>query len=398
MEGPDDKYAKKISKITSFVLRTSDFCPTLFTRQEVASSPRVARPTSRSQEDDVQACEHNIPETKKGAGPCVIVAEVKKRNGKPNWWCRTHSHAASAPDGAPLEACPGAWFDPEPDDQRLIIDLSTGETALWGAIPPAITVGDPPLDAGRVHVHHRPASGADKDIDSSFNIVIVTNGDAAVVVEGMAAVAFSISELTGQHVVALTCGNCGEVHIDEQKFATNPHRKHLCNHCGRNFIDTNGGSISNPLANIYELLGLNRPAAPVPATQEIDLVSERYSAIAVWPSNPAIMSTMTRPEESGIHVHAWDLDGTKVVDETFGRVTLDGEEIDPDALRWLGVQHALAHGAPVVAQACAGCGRALLSPTSGWIEPRTTHDCPCGASTRTRRKVFLNPLAEKYGT
>ena len=34
-------------------------------------------------------CNHNIPETKKGIGPCNIQWEVKKRNGKPNWWCRT---------------------------------------------------------------------------------------------------------------------------------------------------------------------------------------------------------------------------------------------------------------------------------------------------------------------
>ena len=344
-----------------------------------------------------KACDHNIPESKKGAGPCVIVAEVKKRNGKPNWWCRTHSLAASAPDGAPLEACPGVWFDPEPDDQRLTIDLANGETALWGAIPPAISVGEPKLDAGRVHVHHRPVPGADKDIDDSFNIVTVTNADRLVVVEGMAAVAFSISELTRQRVVALTCGNCGEVHIDEQKFATNPHRKHLCNHCGRSFVDTTGASISNPLADIYESLELQRPAEPRPATREVDLSSRNYSAIALWPSNSAFVSTMTRPEEAGIHVHAWGLDGSKVEDETFGSVTLDGDQIDSDSLRWFGVQQVLANGAPVAAQACAGCGESLLSPTDGWIEPRTSHVCRCGATTRTRRKVFLNPLADKHG-
>jgi hypothetical protein len=345
-----------------------------------------------------KACEHNIPETKKGSGPCVIVAEVKKRNGKPNWWCRTHSMAASAPDGAALEACSGSWFDPEPEDQRLTIDLAQGETAMWGAVPPAIAIGSPPADTGRVHVHHRPTSGASKDIDGSYNIVTVTNGDALVVVEGMAAVAFSISELTGQNLVALTCGNCGEVHIDEQKFATNPHRKHLCNHCGRNFIDTNGASISNPLASVYDLLGVSRPPAPVAATRAIELVVDDYGALALWPSNAAIISTMTRPEESGIHVHAWDHDGNQVEDETFGSVVLDGEQIDPEALRWLGVHGALAHGAPVVAGACSACGRSLTSPTTGWIEPRTTHSCQCGATTRTHRKVFLNPLAEKYGT
>src|SRR5438132_12443998 len=77
-------------------------------------------------------CAHNIPESKKGSGACDIRSEVLKRNGKPNWWCRTHGHEASAPDGAPLSKCSAAWFDAVPDERQLEIDLSDGEYAVWG--------------------------------------------------------------------------------------------------------------------------------------------------------------------------------------------------------------------------------------------------------------------------
>ena len=63
-----------------------------------------------------------------------------------------------------------------------------------------------------------------------------------------------------------------------------------------------------------------------------------------------------------------------------------------------GVQKALAHGAPVQSLPCAHCGQSMTSSTNGWIEPSTSHICSgCGEATKTRRKVFLNPLAEKQG-
>src|SRR5450631_3625373 len=102
------------------------------------------------------ACHHNIPETLKGTGPCSISFEVKKRNGKPNWWCRTHGMDASAPDGAALPACPGSWFDAVPAELQITLDLNDGELGVWGAMPPAIQVGSVAVSLGGVHVHRRP--------------------------------------------------------------------------------------------------------------------------------------------------------------------------------------------------------------------------------------------------
>jgi hypothetical protein len=345
----------------------------------------------------VPKCDHNIPETLKGEGPCDIVYEVKKRNGTPQWWCKTHAREAEAPDGQALNTCPAAWFEAVPDERQLDLHVEDGEFSIWGALAPAIQIGNCHLDEGGVHVHQRGQVGHDKLVDGSFEIVRIHTADGReLVAESMSARAFSVSVLEGQPIKAMHCPRCGFWHIDEEMFATNPHRKHQCNGCGRNFWDSTGPSIVNPLASAYEQLGLTPPPPPVQVNRPLDLRSEDFGGIAIWPSNRSIVSNRSTAEDCGLHVHAWDHDGNEVVNETFSPVTLDGDPLDEAAVRMLGVQRTLAHGRPIVALPCDGCGKSLTSPTEGWINPRTVHTCPgCGGKTRTRRRSFLNPLAEK---
>jgi predicted RNA-binding Zn-ribbon protein involved in translation (DUF1610 family) len=340
-------------------------------------------------------CNHNIPETKKGAGPCDVRFEVKKRNGKPNWWCRTHGYEASAPDGAALDRCPGAWFEPVSEEMQAEFDVRDGVLAVWGVLPPAIAIGDVPSDPGKVHVHHRRESGGVKDVDRSFDIVRVTNGRTIEIIEGMAARAWSLSEVMGVVVSPLTCPHCGDVHIDELMFAARPHVKHQCNACGRNFRDRNP-SVSNPLAGVHDRLGLPNPADPERPDRPLELIASDYRGIAIWPSNRAIVSTMAQGEDRGLHVHAWPINGDSMVDETYSSVVLDGLELDEGLVRVLTVQRALAQGAPIVSLACQACGHGVVSPTAQWMQPTTKHSCnACGAENRTRRRSFTNPLAEK---
>lgn len=285
-----------------------------------------------------------------------------------------------------------------PRHAQLDIRLGEGEVALWGVVPPGIAIGDVPTEPGKVHVHFRESAGSEKLIDSSFDIVRLQNGTAEAVVESMAAQALAVSRLTLQQMVPLSCPHCGEMHIDELKFATQPHRKHQCNSCGRNFWDKMP-SISNPLANLQRDLGLSPPPPPQRVCRFLNIRSSDFAAVAMWPSNSAIVSTMSRPEDEGIHVHAWGAgdDGMQLrLDETYSPVVLDGQLVDECALRMLAVQRMLAQEtrAPIVALDCASCGQPLLSPTTGWIEPVTKHCCgSCGAENRTRLKSFVNPLA-----
>lgn len=351
-------------------------------------------------------CKHNIPETKKGIGPCNIRYEVKKRNGKPNWWCRTHGLEASSPDGSPLPQCSGAWFDAVSEDMQTDVDLSTGGLAVWGVVPPAIKIGQVPDELGKVHVHQRREAGGVKVIDRSFDIVRVHKDGNTVIIEGMAAQAFAISVLAQAQVQPqvriqpLKCIHCGESHIDELRFATFPHVKHLCNGCGRNFWNR-PASISNPLSDAQIRLEL-----PVPSMQQInrplEIVSSDYNGVAIWPSNRAIVTTMSHPGDMGLHVHAWADAATRKIDDTYSPVILDGEVLDERLVRILAIQRFLAdhladnaHKIPIISLACIECGHSV-SPAPGDFEPSTKHTCDaCGAENRTRRRSFLNPLAGK---
>ena len=102
---------------------------------------------------------------------------------------------------------------------------------------------------------------------------------------------------------------------------------------------------------------------------------------------------MSRPEEEGIHVHAWDLNGDMVIDETYSPVEVDGHLIEEVSLRLLAAQRALADGAPIVSKDCGNCGEGLSSPVTEWLEPVTKHLCShCGERTSTRLRSFVNPL------
>jgi hypothetical protein len=343
-------------------------------------------------------CDHNIPETNKRSGECHIQAEVKKRNGKPNWWCTTHGMDASAPDGTALLTCPGAWYDDQPAPSEHDVDATQVAFSVWGAIPAALTYGDIPEEAGGVHVHERADPASCKHVDASYDIVRIHGRNGTIVeVEAMAARAYAASELAGQPVKVLTCPKpqCRSHHIDELKFATHPHVKHQCNRCGRNFWDQ-APSVGNPLADAFERLNLQRPPAAALVDRPLKLDRSRFSGIALWPANRAIVTNLTRAEDHGIHVHAWDHDGNQAIDETYHPVYIDGEEIDEGALRILALQRFLGHGAPIISQACDTCGASMISPHSGWIEPATSHTCQgCGAEARTRKRSFLNPLADK---
>ena len=86
---------------------------------------------------------------------------------------------------------------------------------------------------------------------------------------------------------------------------------------------------------------------PPPAAQRpdrpLELVTDDYAAVMVWPSNTAIMLTMTRPRMSA-STQAWNHDGEQVIDETFSSLTIDGTLVDEAALRALTVQRAMAAG------------------------------------------------------
>ena len=93
------------------------------------------------------------------------------------------------------------------------LDATEREIAGLGqAIRPAIEESASCFPtAARSTVHRRSSPGATKDLDDSFDIVRVHNGEVVELVEGMAARAYAVSQLTGMPVLPLACPHCSEV-------------------------------------------------------------------------------------------------------------------------------------------------------------------------------------------
>ncbi len=344
----------------------------------------------------IEHCKHNSPENTKGLA-CDIEAQVKRRNGLPRWWCKVHGREAWHTDGSKLDRCVGSWEEAAPDDQRCAVTAAEGEFAVRGALAPALEIGSVPREDGGVELRRRVDPASTKIVSEFYDIVEIRQDSDSEIVESMTARACGIAELMGVRIERIACPRCEGLHIDELMFATRNHSWHLCNFCGRAF-NRPSQSVANPLANAQSRLGLPDLLPRIQGDRALTIATSDHAGIAISPALSAIVSTLSFPEREGIHVRAWTAAGELAVNDTCSSVTLDGQAVDERHLRMLAVQRHLAENnpAPIVSLACASCGHSILSPVKGDIEPVTRHVCDsCGAVNRTRRRVFLNPLANK---
>ena len=323
--------------------------------------------------------------------PCSISLLGKQRNGSPRLWCVIHRARAAA-----FDRCTTA-NPTRPRLKKKTLDLAAypGGVALWGALPPVVNTAGAECETG-VHLHARSVAGDVKDIDETFDEVTVIDGSDRVTITADAATAYNVSRLFGQQLEYLACPHCGEPHVDANEFAVKPHRKHLCLACGRDFYDSSP-SIGNPIALLAERYGRNRsvvtPNRPLRITH-----TECPGGFQVWGTHPAILWTGPKPEESGIHVHAFRHgEAIPIVDETYDRVEIDGHVLDPAQVRLLMAQLAVPSLAKrLVTAECPRCGEAQFDAGIDGAVPRRERRCTqCGSNfvTTGRRKIVIsNPM------
>jgi hypothetical protein len=334
--------------------------------------------------------------------PCVIGAEVKNRSGTPRWWCTTHGCEAWGPGGEQLPACAGASLPLPTTSLNLDPRDYAGGIALWGAVQPVYAWGVKP-DLTGIHVHARRQVAGQKVIDATFEESVVTTADGPWRLTANMAVAYLVSHVLDQPVKALRCPRCNQLHLDMMEFAVTDHRKHQCNSCGRHFFDSSGPSIANPCVDLQRLVQPRVRLHPTPASDTLRLRQRDLSGLAIWGSNEAIIWTAPTAERTGIHVHAFDLDGQPVADDTYGTVIIDGHRINPDHIRLLMVQQALPFLAGrVEAIACQACGTKHYDSGVAGARPTAIHEC---ANCRTQltgsrdgRKVVSNPAIDSVTT
>jgi len=334
-------------------------------------------------------------------GVCDIKPVGKRRDGGTRYWCFVHKADATAKYGRRAKVCRAAHLPPILPEEilELDLDLYPGGIAMWGAVPPVYDTTRLPLDFG-VHVHARKKAGGKKIIDLTYRGVrligrqLPSNG---LLISEIDAVYYMVSSVFGYDTRHVRCSFCRYPHLDKDWFSIHPHRRHLCAGCGRNFHDTES-AIGNPIRATQEILGLF-PRKPTKAAKTVSLRQRDYpGGIQIWGSNPAIIWSSKKPEEEGIHVHAYKRDGLPAKpDDTFSVVEIDGVRLEPVMVRTLMAQNSLPHlENRVVSLKCDGCGAMEFSAGEQAFTPVVGRTClKCGGHlsgpTRLRRTIG-NPL------
>jgi len=328
---------------------------------------------------------------------CSIEHIGKQRNGKPRYWCKTHRCSATGPHGVRLHVCVGASKASKPPKVlELDANAHAGGIALWGAVEAVYDTSSMPPEIG-IHVHARPTKGGQKEVDDTFDTVVVAlSSTERAVIDGETAISFYLSRFLEREVKLLQCPHCGEAHLDAGYFAVKPHRKHMCQACGRDFNDTEK-SISNPVALLQ---AVQRNITPVRAPRKLDEKQASFpGGIQIWASNPALVWTSDRPEEAGLHIHLYDAQGGIVVDDTFDHAVIDGIELNEPHIQYFMAQQALPHLSDrIVSLTCPRCDTPHFDVGDMALFPHNEHTCDhCGKkfiSNGRRKLVVSNPFVD----
>ncbi len=332
---------------------------------------------------------------------CDIVSVGKRRDGGTRYWCLRHKADATAKYGRPASQCRTAHIPPISAAETLALDIDKyeGGIALWGAVPPVYDTTTQPMDRG-IHVHARTTVGGVKEMDQTYRAVRIFGDrlpEEGILVSELDAIYYMVSSVFGYGMKHVTCSYCGYAHLDRDWFSVHPHRRHLCAGCGRHFRDTETG-IGNPIYAVRDACGVTT-LEPKLSGKKLDIKQADFrGGIQVWGSNPAFIWTSGINEEEGIHVHAFrENTGMPALDETYGRVTIDGVKLNASMVRTLMAQSALPSLTKrVLPIDCPSCHKAQFDVGDLAFTPSVERRCKACDHEFTApgrlRKIIANPL------
>jgi len=333
---------------------------------------------------------------------CSIEQVGKQRSGASRFWCTVHQAPATGRFGVRLPECESAYR--EINYERILdldVDEYPGGIGIWGAVAPVYDTTTLAEKAG-VHVHARKMGGEGaKAIDETVEAVRLRHRRNLLdysepLITRETAVNYYISRFLNRTIKHLYCIHCGELHLDADYFAVKPHRKHLCHACGRYFSDSER-AVSNPIALLREKSGIES-GEPIRPDRAISLQQRDFEGgIQIWGSNPALIWTAARPEDEGLHLHAYYGDGREGENNTFSEIKLDGVLLNEEHVKQYMAQSALAYMQhKVVALDCPQCGEPHFDRGELGFYPHALHLCEkCGVefgAKCNRHLVVGNPF------
>jgi hypothetical protein len=277
-----------------------------------------------------------------------------------------------------------------PTTLTFALEHYTGGVAIWGALPAVFDNTDEGFDRG-VHVHARYDYSRKKVIDQTYAKVEIHTDKKSFIITESAAVSFTMSSIFDIQIVELICPVCRTSHLDTGFDAVIPHQKHQCHTCGYIML-SDVPVVSNHLITLKRAIGdetIKRES--LQPDRSITLDPEKFSGgFQIWGSNPSIVWTAKRLEESAIHVHAMSRDGQRVIDNTYSHVEVEGEKLDIEMIRVLQIQRAL-DTLPLSTVRCPYCNTAQFDRELNAVIPRSERKCECCFAQFFSDAVVSNP-------
>lgn len=338
---------------------------------------------------------------------CNIKNIGKFRNGTPKLWCSIHySFAKSISSELSDLECEFANKPKISEDDKFTINPNDwdGGIGVWGSLNPVYNTSMHDVHKEGIHLHARQSNHSQKTIDFTFReINILTdekdlfNQNKYITIDTETALAYTASMVFNKEMSYLVCPHCSRPHIDAGYYSVTYHKKHLCTFCGREFRDFKAG-ISNPVVEIQRVFKSSMEARSIELVDRQLIINQQDfpGGIQIWGSNPAILWTASRREEAGIHVHVYSQDGKPevVMDDTYGKVVIDGYELNERQIRCLMVQNSLAYLlGKVVELNCSSCGEPHFDLGDNGVRPHKTHLCEyCDSEFTSIEPSVGNPI------
>lgn len=330
---------------------------------------------------------------------CKIIRAAKRRDGKYRYWCLEHKANATAKYGVQMKQCEAAK-DPsiqEDDILRLDINDFKGSIALWGAVPAVYDTTGMKVDRG-IHVHARERLSAEKVIDRTYRKLVLDTGTETIEIFEQDAIYYMTAVVFGHQLKEVLCSHCDYSHLDKDVLAVKPHKKHLCAGCGRDFFDSER-HIGNPIMGVKEKLNDHKVQRQTKnANRDLDIKQSDFAGgISIWGANQALLWLSEVKEEDGIHVHAYNDQGNRLVDDTYSSVTIDGKKLNVDQVKMFMAQMAIPHiKDSVYSLNCPACSKPHFDTGKYAYTLHKIHQCEyCEhkfSSPYKKKKTISNPV------
>lgn len=145
---------------------------------------------------------------------CNIKYALKARNGRKRYWCITHKARANDKNGNMLEEC----LSENKESYNKSITLDKNDIKSIKIIFEDLT------------------SSTDYTININDKIlkgVLIMNESS---LEENDFLGLFLSSINNMDIEEIRCTHCKHLHNDNSLFAITPHRKHMCQYCGREFF------------------------------------------------------------------------------------------------------------------------------------------------------------------